>query len=73
MTKNRRAYRKQSDRRISIRGERRDPPDTHRLSHALLAQAMELAQSKTDSLPPPVSSSDPVAFSESSEARDGAE
>ena len=46
----RRKYRKNSERSLRVRGIRHDPPDTKRLSKALLALASELAaaQAETD-------------------------
>lgn len=44
----RRPYRKRVERRIRVKGERRDPPDTMRLSKALLAHAKELAAAQTE-------------------------
>ncbi|MEH3138769.1 MAG: hypothetical protein PGN37_01055 [Mycobacterium kyogaense] len=45
-----RKYRRNSDRIIRVRGLRHDPPDTKRLSAALLALAADLAaaQAETD-------------------------
>ncbi|MBB3602755.1 hypothetical protein FHT40_002416 [Mycolicibacterium sp. BK556] len=43
-----RKYRKNSDRVISIRGVRHDPPDPRRLSRALLALAAELAAAQVE-------------------------
>lgn len=44
----RRKYRKNSDRVIRVYGVRHDPPDTKRLSKALLALAAELAAAQAE-------------------------
>lgn len=43
-----RKYRKNSDRVVRVRGVRHDPPDTKRLSKALLALAAELAAAQAE-------------------------
>ena len=43
-----RQYRRNSDRVIRVHGVRHDPPDTKRLSKALLALAAELAAAQTE-------------------------
>lgn len=43
-----RPYRQQRQFRLWVKGERKDPPDTHRLSKALLALALEQAQAEID-------------------------
>lgn len=43
-----RKYRKNSDRIIRVRGVRHDPPDTKRLSRALLALAAEMAAAQAE-------------------------
>ena len=46
MTSPKRRYRKNSERRIFVRGERHDPPDTYLLARALLDLAAEMAAAK---------------------------
>lgn len=41
--------RKQSDRRISIRSVRKNPPDLHKLGRALIALAMAQAEAEAQS------------------------
>ncbi|BCK57863.1 hypothetical protein [Nocardia wallacei] len=43
MGNSKRRYRKNSDRRIYVRGERHDPPDTYLLARALFDMAEEMA------------------------------
>ncbi|MCX4098057.1 hypothetical protein [Nocardia sp. alder85J] len=43
-----RRYRKNSERRIYVRGERHDPPDTYLLARALLDLAAEMAAAQTE-------------------------
>lgn len=43
-----RKYRKNSDHTIRVRGVRHDPPDTKRLSKALLALAADLAAAQAE-------------------------
>jgi hypothetical protein len=40
------ARRRQQDRQIRIRSVRRDPPDLHKLSRALIALALEQAEAE---------------------------
>jgi hypothetical protein len=40
--------RRQEDRRLSVRGVRRDPPDAAKLSRALIALALAQAQAEAD-------------------------
>ncbi|WP_433194320.1 hypothetical protein ACQP1G_37025 [Nocardia sp. CA-107356] len=46
MTNPKRRYRKNSERRIFVQGERHDPPDTFLLARALLDLAAEMAAAK---------------------------
>lgn len=46
--KKNRPYRHQREHRVWVLGERKDPPDTRRLSRALLALALEQAQAEAD-------------------------
>ncbi len=46
--KKKRPYRHQREHRVWVLGERKDPPDTHKLSRALLALALEQAQAEAD-------------------------
>ncbi|WP_280407085.1 hypothetical protein [Nocardia brasiliensis] len=46
MGKYRRQYRKNTERRIYVRGERHDPPDTYLLARALLDMAVDMAAAK---------------------------
>ncbi|CAM4364709.1 hypothetical protein NONI108955_22770 [Nocardia ninae] len=48
MSNSKRRYRKNSERRIYVRGERHDPPDTYLLARALLDLAGELGAAKQD-------------------------
>ena len=48
MSRTKRKYRKNANRRIWVQGERHDPPDTHRLSRALLDLAAEMAAAKVE-------------------------
>jgi hypothetical protein len=41
-------HKQQRDRRIRIRTVRRDPPDLHKLSRALIALALEQAEAETE-------------------------
>lgn len=43
-----RAYHRKDGRHVVVRGERLDPPDTVRLSRALLAAQRELAQAQAE-------------------------
>lgn len=43
-----RAYQRRQERRIHVRADRLDPPDTARLSRALLAAQRELAQAQAE-------------------------
>ncbi|MCP2290947.1 hypothetical protein [Nocardia amikacinitolerans] len=51
MSSAKRPYRKKSHRRIYVRGERHDPPDTYLLARALLDLAAEVAAAKSVSDP----------------------
>jgi len=46
--KKKRPYRHQREHRVWVLGERKDPPDTRKLSRALLALALEQAQAEAD-------------------------
>ncbi|MGY2060989.1 hypothetical protein ACW9HQ_39485 [Nocardia gipuzkoensis] len=48
MSNTTRRYRKNSERRIYVRGERHDPPDTYLLARALLDLAAEMAAKKAE-------------------------
>ncbi len=48
MSSSKRRYRKNSERRIYVRGERHDPPDTYLLARALLDLAAEMAAVNAD-------------------------
>ncbi len=59
MTNSKRRYRRNSERRIYVRGERHDPPDTYLLAHALLDLAAEMAAVRAESNAQPAASPDP--------------
>jgi hypothetical protein len=46
--KKKRPYRHQREHRVWVLGERKDPPDTRKLSRAILALALEQAQAEAD-------------------------
>ncbi len=48
MSNAKRPYRRNSERRIYVRGERHDPPDTYLLARALLDLAAEMAAAKAE-------------------------
>ncbi len=62
MSNSKRRYRKNSERRIYVRGERHDPPDTHLLARALLDMATEMANTKSSASP--VSTTEATATNE---------
>ena len=59
MTNSKRRYRRNSERRVYVRGERHDPPDTYLLAHALLDLAAEIAAAKAETKAQPAASPDP--------------
>lgn len=69
MSNGKRRYRKNAERRIYVRGERHDPPDTYLLARALLDLAAEMAAAKAKSAGTQADSPEPDAASTQADRR----